>query len=492
MDPFPLDLPLPGLATEFWPYLVVSLNLVVSLLTSGHVILHKRDTQAVIAWVGVIWLAPFLGALLYIGFGINRIERKASTLRGHRRYHTSNPANPHHATRLVQGQLRSDRLHLQALAKLVTGVTQLPLLPGNRIEALINGDQAYPAMLDAIEKATRSITLSSYIFNNDHAGRMFFDALHQAVRRGIEVRVIIDDVGSRYSWPSMAWYLSRAGIHVTQFIPTLIPWRFRYMNLRSHRKILVVDGELGFSGGMNICEENLLQTQPRNPAQDLHFRVHGPVVAHMQEVFATDWWFSSGELLEGETWFPPIEPMGEVLARGVPAGPDEDLDKLELTLLGGLACAQSSVLIVSPYFLPDTALSTALKVAAMRGIEIDIVLPQRNYLALVQWASTAILGQLLEHGCRIWFSPPPFEHTKLMVIDEAWTFFGSANWDARSLFLNFEFNLECYDAQLAEGLTQLVRSKINRSKRATLVELEGRSLPIKLRDGVTRLLSPYL
>ena len=206
------------------------------------------------------------------------------------------------------------------------------------------------------------------------------------------------------------------------FLPALVPVWSAYSNLRSHRKILVIDGCIGFTGGMNIRES---AASKRSAAiEDLHFRLDGPVVAHLQHVFADDWLFTTKESLAGDAWFPPLGAKGPVLARGVSDGPDEDFDELRFAYLGALACAESSVQIITPYFLPDSALITSLNVAAMRGVAVDILLPQENNLRFVQWASTAQLWQLLEYDCRIWLTPPPFEHTKLMVVDKAWTSLG--------------------------------------------------------------------
>ena len=272
----------------------------------------------------------------------------------------------------------------------------------------------------------------------------------------------------------------------------MIPWRFQYSNLRTHRKILVVDGQIAFTGGINIREGNCLAWQPKYPVQDLHFRVTGPVVTQFQEVFADDWEFCTDELLQGEPWFADIEPDGPVLARGLPDGPDENFESFRFTLLGAIASARTSILIATPYFLPDAALITSLNVAAMRGIAVDIVLPQENNLVLVQWASTALLWQLLERGCRVWLSAPPFDHSKVLVVDGIVSYIGTSNWDPRSLRLNFEFNLECYDRKLAAALTELVRTKMQDAQSVSLADVDGRSLPIRLRDGVARLCSPFL
>jgi cardiolipin synthase A/B len=270
------------------------------------------------------------------------------------------------------------------------------------------------------------------------------------------------------------------------------PWRVLSLNLRTHRKILVADGRVGFTGGMNIRVGHWRCRQPKHPVQDIQFRVEGPVVAQLQEAFADDWLFTTREVLQGESWFPGLDPVGPVLARGIPDGPDEDLDKLRWALLGALSAARTSVLIQTPYFLPDTSLISALNLAALRGARVDIVLPDRNNLPFVHWASRAHWWQVLEHGCRIWLAPPPFDHSKLMVVDNGWSLVGSANWDPRSLRLNFEFNLECYDTALAERLTTVVHQKLKDAREVTLRDVDSRSLPARLRDGIARLLTPYL
>jgi len=264
------------------------------------------------------------------------------------------------------------------------------------------------------------------------------------------------------------------------------------MNLRTHRKILVADGQVGFTGGMNIRAGHWLERQPRNPVQDIHFRMRGPVVTQLQEVFADDWLFTTGESLRGDSWFPKPEIAGQVLARGVPDGPDEDFEKLRWTLLGALSIARRSVRIVTPYFLPDPAIISALNLAAMRGVEVDIIPPSRTNLPFVRWASRSMWWQVLEHGCRIWLSPPPFDHSKLMLVDGCWVLFGSANWDARSLRLNFEFNVECYDEALSRRLEGLVEVKRKAARLVTLQEVDSRPLSGRLRDGIARLLAPYI
>jgi cardiolipin synthase len=212
----------------------------------------------------------------------------------------------------------------------------------------------------------------------------------------------------------------------------------------------------------------------------------------LQEAFANDWLFTTGEALRGDLWFPDLEHAGQVLARGISDGPDEDFEQLRWTILGALSIARRSVRIVTPYFLPDPALVSALNLAALRGVHVEILLPSKCNLPLVEWASRALWWQVLEHGCRLWLTPPPFDHSKLMIVDDGWVLLGSANWDARSLRLNFEYNLECYDADLARRLEKLIDAKRANAHAVTLEEVDQRSMPARLRDGLARLLTPYL
>jgi cardiolipin synthase len=226
--------------------------------------------------------------------------------------------------------------------------------------------------------------------------------------------------------------------------------------------------------------------------QDLHFRVEGPVVSELQEAFANDWAFTMKEILDGEIWFPELKESGNVIARAITDGPDADFENARWTLLAALAEAQTSVKILTPYFLPDNALVTALNLASLRGVRVDIILPAKNNLPPVHWASRAMWWQVLERGCHIWLTPPPFDHSKLMIVDGHWVLFGSANWDARSLRLNFELNVECYGREFADEMELVIQKKLHGAHEVTLAEVDARTVPGKLRDAIARLFSPYL
>jgi cardiolipin synthase len=281
-------------------------------------------------------------------------------------------------------------------------------------------------------------------------------------------------------------------VKAAHFLPTRVPRLFRYANLRNHRKILIVDGEVGFTGGMNIRAGHVLSASPAYPIRCLHFRVEGPILADLRRTFAVDWAFATGERLSGPAWAASGEARGKVLARGIPDGPDTDIDHMLSVLLGALAAARSSVRIVTPYFLPEEALSAALKMASLRGVAVDIVLPEKSNIFVMDWAMRPQLAEFIDYGCRVYLSPPPFDHAKIFVVDRLWSLIGSTNWDPRSLRLNFEYNLECYDTDLAGRLDDMAARRIDRGRPLDSLELRGLSLPIRLRDGVARLLTPYL
>jgi cardiolipin synthase len=463
-----------AIAIAFWVAVLVA-----ALLAAGHAIIYKRDPRSAALWVLLIWLLPIAGAIFYVLLGVNRVQRRAARMRRRMaRHRTTSEADEE-----LPGA------ELVPLAQLIGVVADRPLLPGNSIEPLVDGKQAYPAMLEAIEGARSSIALASYIFHGNGIGERFVDALVKAQQRGVVVRVLIDDVSCRFSWSPASKRLRRAGVTVGVFNPPVIPARIHALNLRNHRKILVADGTLGFTGGFNI-DRRYWGDGP--VYRDTHFRLRGPVVAHLMEVFADDWQFTTGEALRSELWFPEIADTGDSLARAIEAGPDESFERLRWAYLGGINTAKRSLRICTPYFLPDGSLVSALGVAALRGVEVDIILPEETDLPHVHWASIHQLWQVLERGCRVWMRGGPFDHTKLMVVDAAWTFLGSGNWDARSIRLNFELNVESYCTELGRRMERLILERRAGARRVSLADVNARPLAIKLRDGTARLFAPLL
>ncbi len=456
---------------------------------SGHVVLTKSDVRAAIGWIGLVWLTPVLGSVLYFFLGINRIRRAAGRMRATRTHHT--------ADRLAaRSSSAADAITvaepLRQLANLTSRMSVEPLTEGNSVTPLVDGDASYPAMIAAIESAHHSVALATYIFDRGVVADQFVAALAAAVARGVEVRVLVDGVGVRYSRPTIVPLLRAAGVTVAQFLPSPVPFAHPYFNMRNHRKILVIDGTIGFTGGLNIRDLCLTTSPSPHMTRDMQFRFGGPVVRHLLEAFVIDWRFTTREVLRGPSWFPALDPVGDVVARGIADGPDETQDALLMTLLGALTAARERVVIVTPYFLPELVLLEALRVTALRGVDVVVMVPAQVNLRLVQWAQQAVLAQVLTKGCRVLLTRAPFDHTKLMVVDDAWSLVGSANWDPRSLRLNFEFVVECYSTRVASELLDIIAQKAVGAREHRRAELTERALLPRLRDGAAWLLQPYL
>ena len=466
--------------------IVTILHLVIAFPLCGHILLTKESEPVAIGWIALVLLSPFVGSGLYWLFGVNRIARVARKLRKGERH----PAMPR-ITDSPSPVLANVSEQSQEIFRFARSIHNSQFLSGNQVKPLINGDAAYPSMLEAINKATESIALSVYIFDHDETGLQFVDALVAAYGRGVAVRVLLDDVGLRYSPRPVDRKLRRAGIMTVRFIPRRLKY-LPFLNLRNHRKFMVVDGCTSFVGGMNIGHGNVLLANPRRPVQDIHFRVTGPVIGQLNALFEEDWLFAAGEDISLPSWRPGTEKEGTVLSRLVPDGPDDYFEKLQWVILGALAFSRKSVRIMTPYFLPNDVIASGLIVAALRGVNVEVIVPRDLNIPLINWAMTAKFQRLLEHGVKIFRGPPPFEHSKVLVVDGLWSLVGSTNWDQRSLRLNFEANLECYDPALGAELEAYFAEKKASAAPVDLMRLKRKPLAARLRNSVVRLLSPYL
>lgn len=466
------------------PVIVIT---ILALWAGAHALLYKRDHVAAFGWLATCLLFPLAGPLLYYLFGVNRIRTRARQL------------NIPSSSGVPRPQLAADRemlkeaelpLGAQVTAQ-VSLATPFPLCNGNSIEVLHNGEQAYPAMLSAIAAARRQILLSSYIFDNDAIGNDFVEALVSAVHGGVEVRVLIDGVGEHYSWRRIGPLLSRRGVTVARFLPPLLVPPQVNFNLRNHRKVLVIDGHTAFTGGMNISARHCTDRPGvAHPVQDLHFCLQGPSSRQLWQVFADDWLFVTKEML--------LMPdggkanTGAAICRVVSDGPNEDIDTLPMLLNGVISSARRRIAIMTPYFLPPQGLISALQAAAMRGVDVKIILPGRNNLPFVHWAMRRVLPELIRRGVRVYYQPPPFAHSKLCLIDDYYALLGSANLDPRSLALNFEVMVEVFDRSLVTTLEAHCQRLLQQSREITGADFSRQGLPSRLRDAFCWLFSSYM
>jgi cardiolipin synthase len=463
-------------------YLLALLHIAPATWGVYHILLYKRDSRAALGWIMACLFIPYGGPVAYFIFGINRVRTRARGIR-----------QSVLAVNYESGKSRtafSDAIGkgLNTVGQRVTGRA---LSDNNAVDVYHNGEQAYPAMLASIEEAKQQVLLATYILKTDQTGRSFADALVAAVARGVDVMVLIDGVGEMYSWKRPSKLLQRRGIKVGRFLPPrLIPPSI-YVNLRNHRKLLVVDNDIAYAGGMNISDDHTSVSGKRRKVTDVHFGLRGPVVGELAAVFHDDWLFATGKSDKAD-----VEPApasgGHALCRVVPDGPDDKLDALALTIQGVVSCASHSIDIMTPYFLPSRELFASLQAAALRGIRVRIVLPAKNNLFYVHWANRSALTELLEWGIQICYQPAPFCHSKLFCVDDEYCLIGSANLDPRSLRLNFELGVEIFSAPLNSELRAHIDEVVARSKPVTVDDLQARSTLVRLRDSFVNLFSPYL
>ena len=455
--------------------ITLALYLLTGLGSALHALLTKADPRSALSWMAVCLLVPYGGALLYWLLGINRVRRRQLAPAGLPSPETAPP------TITVAGALA-------AQVRIGDALTRRLLAPGNAIESLYNAEVAFPRMLAAIGEARESVWLSTYIFQTDAVGGQFVDALGAAARRGISVRVLVDGIGEWYDWPHVVPRLRRAGVPTARFLPPrLLPPNLS-LNCRDHRKILIADGRTAFIGGMNLGGRELGGATGRRMT-DIHFRLLGPVVAQLAEVFAEDWAFATSEQL---VLAAAPAALGKSVCRVITGGPDEDVDKLLLILLSALASAARHVQIVTPYFIPPLELVAALEATALRGVTVSLVLPRRSNLSYIDWATLHWLPALVARGVRVHLQPPPFSHAKLLVIDGRYAHIGSVNVDTRSLRLNFEIAVEVYDEQFCGELAAFIAEGEGVSAPLTVGETASTPLLPRVRNALCWLVSPYL
>lgn len=459
------------------------LYLLLQICVTVHILLFKDDVKSSIGWIGLVWLAPLLGSAIYALFGINRIKRKALSLK-------SPKQDIHKITGKTQEEIEKEiPKNLLQMLKLGYSVHPQIFALGNNVSPLINGDEAYPQMCSAIEKARKEVLIESYIFNNDKAGQMILSAAKKARGNGAKIKIIVDGVGLNYSRPNIAQAAGKInGAEFVVFLPSKKPASLPFVNLRSHRKIMIIDGETAFFGGMNIAEGNLLKTNPKEPIRDITFKIKGPVINQLTRIFMEDWLFSGGKAFNPALFKESLPLSGGSIARAIPDGPDGDYGKVELMVLGAINCACKNINIVTPYFLPEENILTALEMAAMRGINVQIILPKKSNIFGMDWAMRANFNRLIKKGVKIFLQNPPFDHSKMMTADGIWAFIGSSNWDERSLKLNFEANMEIIDKKLTQTLDKIIEGKKADAKPITL---QNYSISKRLLNNSFKLLTPY-
>jgi len=368
----------------------------------------------------------------------------------------------------------------------------LPLVAGNRIELLVNGDEIFPAMLSAIERAQHSINLLSYIYWEGAIAAEFADALSAASRRGVEVRVVLDAAGSYRMDPALVARMEGAGCVIAWFNP--VRWySLSRFNHRTHRKVLVVDGRIGFTGGVGIADEWTGDAEDADHWRDDHFRLEGPVVRYLQGAFAENWQQATGEVLTGKDAFPELEPAGEARMSVISSGPVGATSEIAFSHWLMFRGARERIFLTTPYYVPDPDLELGLTAAARRGLDVRLLVPNdHNDSRLVRYASQTWYRELLEAGVRIYEYQPTMMHVKTASVDGEWAIVGSANIDSRSFEINFEIAVAVFDASFVETLDASFEEDLTRAREITLQDVERRSWLARARDQLARMLREQL
>lgn len=490
---------------NYWVLIPTAAHLVIFITITLHALHRRRAASATLLWIFLAWTFPILGPLLYITLSIDRVSRKniarreAEKLIEQQRKKIPIESAPHLAWNLKhQDQQITERS--RRLARINAVVDNLnpehPLLEGNRFTPLISGDQAYPQMLHAIRHATKHIHLQSFIINNDAVGKQFMHALEERAKAGVQVRLIYDAFGStKAHWTRL--------FHHYKKIPNLQiaawkqanPLRRRFqINLRNHRKNLIIDGTTAFFGGVNIGNDNR-SCNGRTAIRDYHFRAEGPIVNELQFSFLSDWHFMSNEPITElltETHFPLNTPIGETPARLIDSGPSSRPGMLSEIFFNCIVIARKQILITTPYFVPTPEILTALRSAARRGVEVKLVLPEKNNHKYAGLASKALYENLLSAGVRIYLRNPPFIHAKSMVIDRKVALIGTANLDIRSLELNYETTILIENKTTAVKIKNIIEEDIAASNELNVEKWKQRSKLDRLAENFCALLTPLL
>ncbi|QGW63459.1 cardiolipin synthase [Lysobacter soli] len=442
------------------------------------IVLQKREPVATLSWLISLAALPYIGFLIYFFFGPQRIRRQR--LRRVRARATLPPP--------PEGLVPTpDAIELARLAQSTTG---LPPITATRVDLLIDGSAKYVALLEAIASARDHIHLEYYIYLPDRTGTALRDALVERARAGVQVRLLLDAVGSGRTKRKFLQPLVEAGAEVAWFHPMKLQWFWKrpWLNLRTHRKIVVIDGEIGFTGGINITDEE--DERLREDAyRDLHLRLEGDIVRELQLVFIEDWAYATGE--------PPLRVhhpaprRGTISAQVLVSGPDSSWEAIHRVHVAAIHSAQRRVWLVTPYFVPGEAARMALTSAALGGLDVRLLVPKVCDSRLVTLAARSYFDELLEAGVKVHEYGPRMLHSKALLCDDDLAIVGSANFDHRSFRLNFEVSVLFRDKALAAELESLIQGECNLAPRVR----EDRAQPLwstRLPEGLARLVSPLL
>lgn len=474
--------------------LLASVMVINFILAFTVIFLERKNASSTWAWIMVLFFIPILGFLLYLIFGRKLSNRYKFKWDKKRR---------HGVEKEVEAQLKvikEDKFTFkQEVLKEYQDLYYMHLKhndalysQNNDIQIFTDGTDKYLSLTADLEAAKDHIHLLYYIIREDQLGTQIANVLIKKAQAGVEVRVLYDDMGSRSLSKKFIRRLEEAGVQLDAFFPPLIPKINFKLNFRNHRKLAIIDGKVGYIGGFNIGDEYLGKDQKFGYWRDTHLRINGDAVKDLQNRFILDWNQASRNIIEYDKRFYLGGANGNVGVQIVSSGPDSEWEQIKYGYIKMILAAKEYVYIQTPYFIPDESLMDALRIAALSGVKIKIMIPNKPDHPFVYWATLSHAGELLKENAEIYMYQNGFLHAKTIVVDGKLASVGTANIDVRSFSLNFEVNAFLYDTKIAEELVSIFEKDINLSTQMTQKLYEKRSLGIKFKESISRLLSPIL
>ncbi len=485
----------------------VTISYIASIILSINIILQNRDPSKTVAWLLIFILLPGIGLLIYAILGRNirkhkifKTQKLAINIRKNNLF--KNIESIEALVELDQQAIKYKKLindsDYESIKKkvisLLLNTGKFPFTTNNKVDLFVDGNEKFKRLLKDIDCAKDHIHLEYFIIKDSDIGKKIKDILIKKAKEGITIKILYDDVGCWRFWFHRTYFkeMKSAGIEVVPFLPAKFPIIGSKVNYRNHRKIAIIDGCIGYTGGINIGDEYMGKNKKFGYWRDTHIRIEGSSVYMLQMVFLTDWYYTTQKLSFKERFFPKLDYKGNSMIQIVATGPDSDWEAIHYAYFSAICNAKKSVYIETPYFIPDESLLMALKSASLSGVDVRIIFPNIADHKIVHHASYSYFNDILKSGGKVYLYKKGFIHSKVVIIDDKISSTGSANMDLRSFMLNFEMNAFIYDEKIIKKITENFFEDIKNSKELDLNNFENRSFVKKCIESLARLFSPIL
>ncbi|MCK3685850.1 cardiolipin synthase [Maribellus sp. YY47] len=454
------------------------------------IILEKRSPYKTAAWILALILLPIFGVLFYLVFGQEYRKRKMFSVRGLKGLKEVRKISAQQLRQFKQIEQPKEVSEFQNIIRLMLNSSNALLTTGNTTQILVNGENTFKALFEAIGKAKHHIHLEYYILADDVIGTRLKELLLKKRAEGVEVRVIVDDVGSWELKKKFYRELRENSIEIYPFMEVRFPRLTSKVNYRNHRKIVVIDGKTGFIGGVNIADHYLNGIPKAGPWYDMHLKIEGDAVATLQIIFAADWFFVSQKNIVGRKYFPVFSEAPGIPIQICAGGPDYDWEGIAQAFFAAIVNARKRVYLVTPYLMPPAEMLMALKTAALSQVDVRIIIPEKSDARLSKWCTFSYVEELLEAGVRIFLFKAGFIHSKYMLVDDSFSTIGTSNFDFRSFETNFEANAFLYSREFSAELETHFLNDLEKSEEVSLLQWQERPVLDKFRESLAHVAAP--